>query len=158
MHFNIMEKIWTEFIFFIGISTDADVQSNDLIEINRIIKEKKVPAVFVESTINPKIMQGIQSENKIKIGGKLFADSLGDEHSEGSTYINMIKHNTDVIVSALSTDELFNSDSNNATNSKWIIPFLIVFYIVSIISLILINKNKNEYYHSDQWNLCSLWS
>jgi ABC-type Zn uptake system ZnuABC Zn-binding protein ZnuA len=124
----------------LGISTDADVQSNDLIEINRIIKEKKVPAVFVESTINPKIMQGIQSENKIKIGGKLFADSLGDEHSEGSTYINMIKHNTDVIVSALSTNELFNSDSSNATNSKWIIPFLIIFYIISIISLFLINK------------------
>jgi manganese/zinc/iron transport system substrate-binding protein len=35
------------------------------------------------------------------IGGELFSDAMGEEGTEEGTYIGMVKHNVDIIVSAL---------------------------------------------------------
>lgn len=86
----------------LGTSTDAEVQTSDMIRLNKVIRESGVPAVFIESTINPKLLQQLASDNKIGVGGKLFSDSIGDEKSAAPTYIAMLRHNTDVIVAALS--------------------------------------------------------
>ncbi len=85
----------------LGTSTDADVQTGDFIRINQLIKNQKIPAIFIESTINPKLMEQLSKENKIQIGGKLFADSLDDPSNPAGTYTGMLKSNTDVITSAL---------------------------------------------------------
>lgn len=85
----------------LGTSTDADVQTSDIIRLNKIISQSKIPAVFIESTINPKLLQQLAKDNNIKVGGQLYADSLGDENSPASTYIDMLKHNTNTIVAAL---------------------------------------------------------
>jgi len=84
-----------------GISTDAEAQTSDIVRVNRVIEESNVPAIFIESTINPKMMKQIASDKKVKIGGQLFADSLGDEDSPADTYINMLMSNTNTIVDAL---------------------------------------------------------
>lgn len=84
-----------------GISTEAEAQTSDIIRVTKVIKENNVPAVFIESTINPKMLKQIAKDNKVEIGGELYADSLGDEESSGNTYINMLRSNTNTIVSAL---------------------------------------------------------
>jgi hypothetical protein len=61
-----------------------------------------VPAVFIESTINPKLLNQLARDNKISIGGSLFADSLGDSANIASTYLGMLQYNTDVITASLS--------------------------------------------------------
>src|SRR5690606_1580541 len=82
----------------LGTSTDADVRPSDIVRVQEVIRQNKVPAVFLESTINPKLLQQIATDNRIRIGGKLYSDSLGEEGSPAGTYIGMIRHNTDVIV------------------------------------------------------------
>ena len=67
----------------------------------KVIKTNKVPALFVESTINPKLLKQIAQDADIQIGGELFADSLGDKDSNAPTYLDMLKHNSDVIVKGL---------------------------------------------------------
>ena len=84
-----------------GISTDAEARVSDIQRINKVIKETNVPAIFIESTINPTMMQQIAEDNGIKIGGELFADSIGGKKSGANSYIDMLKHNTDTIVNAL---------------------------------------------------------
>jgi ABC-type Zn uptake system ZnuABC Zn-binding protein ZnuA len=86
----------------LGTSTDEEVQTSDIIRLNKVIKESAVPAVFIESTINPKLLKQLAKDNDVEIGGELYADSLGDEESTAPTYIAMLKQNTDVIVAALS--------------------------------------------------------
>ena len=104
----------------LGTSTDADVQTADIIRLNKVIKENAVPALFVESTINPKVLEQIASDHDIKIGGKLFADSLGDEASPASTYLKMMRHNTDVIVKALRrSSDAADKEAKVDTASKW---------------------------------------
>lgn len=85
-----------------GISTDAEAQTSDIMRVNEAIRKYKVPAVFIESTINPKLISQIAKDNKVAIGGQLYADSLGDEDSPADTYIHMLRHNTDIIANALS--------------------------------------------------------
>jgi ABC-type Zn uptake system ZnuABC Zn-binding protein ZnuA len=89
-----------------GISTDAEAQTSDISRVSRIIKESGVPAVFIESTINPKLLKQIAEDNGVNIGGELFSDSIGEENSEANSYLNMLRHNTDVIVGALSEGKL----------------------------------------------------
>jgi ABC-type Zn uptake system ZnuABC Zn-binding protein ZnuA len=88
----------------LGTSTDADVRTSDLIRLNEVIRESEVPVVFIESTINPKLLEQVAKDNNISIGGKLYSDSLGDEDSPADTYINMVRHNTDTIVKGLTSD------------------------------------------------------
>lgn len=85
----------------VGLSTEADVQTSDIQRVSKTIKERDIPAIFTESTINPKLLKQIASDRDIFIGGDLFADSLDEEGKPGGTYIGMLKHNTDVIVAAL---------------------------------------------------------
>lgn len=85
----------------LGTSTDAEAQTSDIVRLNKIIKSSKVPAVFIESTVNPKLLKQLAEDNAIEIGGKLFSDSIGDKDSPAPTYIDMLKYNTNTIVKAL---------------------------------------------------------
>ncbi|MEM6397075.1 MAG: zinc ABC transporter substrate-binding protein [Bacteroidota bacterium] len=85
----------------LGTSTDAEVQTDDVARLTRVIRELRVPAIFVESTINPKLLRQIATDNGVVIGGELFADSLADPVHPAGTYLGMLRHNTDQIVSAL---------------------------------------------------------
>ena len=100
-----------------GVSTDSEIKTSDVIRLNKIIEEFKVPAVFIESTVNPKFLQQLSKDNDIVIGGELFADSIGDEDSEAPTYIDMLKHNTDVIVAALTNQNTSNEFEDHEQNS-----------------------------------------
>ena len=97
-----------------GISTDAEAQTSDVMRVNEAIRKNNVPAIFIESTINPKMMKQIAKDNNVAIGGELFADSLGDEESSADTYINMLKSNTDTIVKALSSERIVSEDKEES--------------------------------------------
>ncbi len=97
-----------------GISTDVDVQTSDMVRLNKVIKSSGVPAIFMESTINPKLLKQLAADNDIVIGGELYADSIGDEDSPAPTYLDMLRHNTDVIVSALTQEKSKGEKPNDS--------------------------------------------
>ena len=65
------------------------------------IKKSGAPAIFVETTINPKQIREIAKETGVRIGGELYSDSMGPEGSAGETYIGMMRENTILIVNSL---------------------------------------------------------
>jgi len=89
----------------VGWSTGAEVGAGITPERRRkviqSIKESGAPAIFVETTINPKQIREIAKETGVKIGGELYSDSMGPEGSAGETYIGMMRENTLLIVNAL---------------------------------------------------------
>ena len=85
----------------LGTSTDAQVQTEDVNRLTNIIRDSGVPAIFVETTINPKLLRQIATDNGVIIGGNLYADSLGDPDTEAGTYRGMLTYNTRTIVAAL---------------------------------------------------------
>jgi manganese/iron transport system substrate-binding protein len=65
------------------------------------IRGHQAPAVFVETSVNPKLIREIARDAGVRIGGKLYSDSMGEAGSAGETYIGMMRENTLVIVEAL---------------------------------------------------------
>ena len=89
-----------------GISTQSEAGIEDVRQLVQFIVDRKVPAIFVESSIPKRHIQAVQEAVKakgwdVKIGGELFSDALGAPDSEGGTYLGMIKHNVTEIVGAL---------------------------------------------------------
>jgi manganese/zinc/iron transport system substrate-binding protein len=89
-----------------GISTESEAGLKD---INRIVDElvrRKIPAVFVESSVSNKnvkaLIEGAAArKHKVKIGGELFSDAMGKPGTYEGTYIGMIDHNVTTIAGAL---------------------------------------------------------
>lgn len=103
----------------VGTSTEAEAQTSDIIRLTKTIKANNIPAVFVESTINPKLLNELAKSTGVKIGGELFADSLDDPDKAAGTYIGMMQHNTNTITKALSADPAIvikTPDTNDANN------------------------------------------
>ena len=65
------------------------------------IRSFGVPAIFVETSVNPRLMREIAKESGVFIGGELYSDSMGEVGSSGETYIGMMRENVVTIVSAL---------------------------------------------------------
>lgn len=88
----------------LGTSTDAEAQTADVMRVQKVIAETGVPSVFIESTINPKLLRQIAEDNGVEIGGELFSDSLGELGGDGETYLEMLRHNATTISYALKGD------------------------------------------------------
>ena len=89
-----------------GISTVAEAGAADIQALARLIVENEIPAVFVESSVPHRYIEALQEAVgargfRVKIGGSLFSDAMGDPGTPEGTYIGMVRHNVDVIVSAL---------------------------------------------------------
>ena len=89
-----------------GISTQSEAAIADIRQTADLIVERNVPAIFVESTINPRTIQAVveaarQAGQQVEIGGQLFSDAMGDAGTAGGTYIGMIHSNTTAISGAL---------------------------------------------------------
>lgn len=118
-----------------GMSTEAEAQTSDMIRVNKIIKESGVPAIFAESTINPKMQEQIAKQNDVVIGGELYADSLGEEGGHADTYAKMLKHNTDTIVKALKNEKPTHSHDSEKSggNNIWLYVGIGLFMLLALL-------------------------
>jgi ABC-type Mn2+/Zn2+ transport system ATPase subunit/ABC-type Zn uptake system ZnuABC Zn-binding protein ZnuA len=126
----------------LGTSTDAAVQIGDLQNLISVIEKNKLPAIFIESTINPKLFQQLARDLKVIIGGKLFADSLGDSDSGATTYLEMLRQNTKRIVGALTLPPgLPNEEEEGQILFLFIVGILFLTAFIWV-AVTLIRKNK----------------
>ncbi|MBY6031400.1 zinc ABC transporter substrate-binding protein [Halomonas sp. DP8Y7-1] len=89
-----------------GLSTATETGVADIRRMADKVVAQGVPAMFVESTINPRTVQAVidaaaDQGHRIAIGGQLYSDAMGDENTPEGTYIGMLKSNTEQIVAAL---------------------------------------------------------
>jgi ABC-type Zn uptake system ZnuABC Zn-binding protein ZnuA len=88
-----------------SFDTAAELSGADLRELVAKVKAAKVKAIFSEVELPPKTAETVGEEAGVKvIAGEeaLYGDGLGPAGSGGATYLGMMKHNTETIVSALS--------------------------------------------------------
>ncbi len=89
-----------------GISTASEFGLQDLQELVDLIVEREVKAVFIESSVPTRsieaLIEGCKAKgHAIEIGGELFSDAMGAPGTLEGTYIGMITHNVETIVSSL---------------------------------------------------------
>ncbi len=89
-----------------GISTESEAGTADVQALATFIVERKIPAIFVESSVPPKYIEAVQAAAEargfnVKVGGSLYSDALGNPGSSAGTYAGMVRSNIDTITSAL---------------------------------------------------------
>ena len=92
-----------------GVSTESEA---GVLDINRLVDflvERKLPAIFVESSVNAEniqaVIEGAASRGvTVRVGGELFSDAMGNAGTYEGTYIGMLDHNATLITRALGGD------------------------------------------------------
>lgn len=89
-----------------GISTETEAAVKEINELVDYITEKKIKAVFVESSVSERnvraLVEGCKSRgHDVVVGGELFSDAMGKDGTPEGTYVGMVRHNVHTIVNAL---------------------------------------------------------
>jgi len=89
-----------------GLSTATEAGVQDVQKLSAFIIDRKVKAIFVESSVPKRTIEALQAAVKSKgheviIGGTLYSDALGNAGTAEGTYIGMFEYNVDTIVNAL---------------------------------------------------------
>jgi manganese/zinc/iron transport system substrate-binding protein len=89
-----------------GISTVGEAALSSMTRLTEFLSQRRVPAIFVESSVSPKAIQRVALDAGIRVGGQLYSDSLGPPGAapdgfDPSTYEGMVRHNVRTLVAAL---------------------------------------------------------
>ncbi|MEO1584305.1 MAG: zinc ABC transporter substrate-binding protein [Planctomycetota bacterium] len=89
-----------------GVSTESEAGVRDIARIAQLLVDRKVSAVFVESTVSARSVQAVIAGARAKghdvsLGGELFSDAMGEAGTYEGTYIGMIDHNVTTIARSL---------------------------------------------------------
>lgn len=89
------------FIAPVGVNTDAEPSAAGMGRIIKQIRHDKIPAVFMESISDSRLLERIRQESGAKIGGTLYSDALSKANGPASTYLDMMRHNARSLAKAL---------------------------------------------------------
>ncbi len=89
-----------------GISTASEAGLGDVQSLADFITERRIPAMFVESSVPPRTIEAVQAAVRargfaVAIGGQLHSDAMGSPGTPEGVYPGMIRHNIRTIVRAL---------------------------------------------------------
>ena len=90
----------------LGVSTASEAGTSDVKELAHFIAERRVPAIFVETSVPPRYVQALKEAVEaqgfaVEIGGTLFSDSLGDQGTPAGTYVGTVRANVETIATSL---------------------------------------------------------
>ncbi|WP_422356752.1 metal ABC transporter solute-binding protein, Zn/Mn family [Roseivirga pacifica] len=89
-----------------GISTLSEFGLKDRVDLINFIVDRKIKAVFVETSVSQKNINAIvegckQKGHDVVIGGSLFSDAMGATGTPEGTYEGMVRANVKTIVESL---------------------------------------------------------
>ncbi|MFT6995425.1 MAG: manganese/zinc/iron transport system substrate-binding protein, partial [Maribacter sp.] len=89
-----------------GLSTATEAGVQDVQNLAKLIIDKKVQAIFVETSVPKRTIEALQQAVlskgfEVEIGGTLYSDALGNEGTAEGTYLGMFQYNVNTIVEAL---------------------------------------------------------
>jgi zinc/manganese transport system substrate-binding protein len=85
-----------------SLSTQAQPSAKDVQKLVDQIKSEGVEAIFPEASLSKKLEQAISREAGAKVGGQLWADTLGPKGSSGATYLGAIRANAATLADGMS--------------------------------------------------------
>ena len=82
-------------------STQAQPSSADLARLAADVRRAGVRTIFPESSVSPDVERALAEEAGVELGPPLYADALGEEGSDGDTYLKSMAFNARAIAEGL---------------------------------------------------------
>lgn len=79
----------------------ADPSAAQIAAIIETIRREQVPAIFAENILNPQLTEQVAREAGVRVVPTLFTDALGEQGSDGESYLQMMRSNVTKIVESL---------------------------------------------------------
>lgn len=86
------------------VSPSSEPSARDIAALEDSIREFSVPAVFTESTVNPKLAEQVAQDTGVKLVA-LYSGSLSEPGGGAETYILLMRYDVSAIVEALKVKE-----------------------------------------------------
>lgn len=87
-----------------GVNTKAEASAEAVGRLTRQIKREKVQALFFENIANPRLIEQIGREAKVKVGGRLYSDALSPPGGEADSFVKMYRLNITRLIEAMKRD------------------------------------------------------
>ncbi len=84
-----------------GVSTETEASAGDVAALIGQIRAQHVTAIFFENVSDPRLIEQIARETGVRPGGELFSDALSEPDGPAPTYAAMMRHNVDLLASAM---------------------------------------------------------
>ena len=84
-----------------GPDADAETSAQQLAALIQKIKGAKVPAIFAETSVNPKWIEQVAGETNVKVVHDLHIGSLGEVGQPNGTYLGFFRADVEKIAEAL---------------------------------------------------------
>ncbi|KAA0976108.1 metal ABC transporter substrate-binding protein [Paeniglutamicibacter gangotriensis] len=84
-----------------AVNAEQQASPRQIVSVIEFVQENQVPAVFCESTVSDAPMQQVVQGSDAVFGGTLYVDSLSEADGPVPTYLDMIRHDSDVILEAM---------------------------------------------------------
>lgn len=105
-----------------GISTSAQAGLVEIMSMEDLVRQRRLPAIFVENSVSSATIERISGDTGARIGGKLYSDSLGRPDSNPPfpvhTWEGMLEYNVSTLVKALSPQAAVSNQSQNDHNGS----------------------------------------
>ncbi len=83
------------------VNADTEGSPRHVARVIDLVRERAVPAVFCESTANDGTARQVARESGSRLAGVLYVDSLSGPDGPVPTYLDLVRHDVDVIVAGL---------------------------------------------------------
>jgi manganese transport system substrate-binding protein len=83
------------------VNAESEVTPQRMERVIRTVRERQVPAVFCESTVDDRPQRRVAEETGARFGGVFYVDSLSQPDGPAPTYLDMLRHNAKTLVQGL---------------------------------------------------------
>lgn len=90
-----------QFIALQGVSTDAEPSPRGLARVAAQAQREGIGTVFLENMTDPWLAQSLAREAGLRVGPKLYSDSLSPLDGPAPTYLALLRYNTAELVAAM---------------------------------------------------------
>lgn len=90
-----------EFLSPQGVTTESEASADGVAKLIRQMKRQRVQALFFENIVNPRLIEQIAREAKVKVGGRLYSDALSPPGGEADSYVTMYRLNVTRLAAAM---------------------------------------------------------
>jgi manganese transport system substrate-binding protein len=83
------------------VNAESEVTPQRMERVIRTVRERQVPAVFCESTVDDRPQRRVAEETGARFAGVFYVDSLSEPDGPAPTYLDMLRHNAKTLVQGL---------------------------------------------------------
>jgi len=94
------------------VNAESQVTPRRMVNLIEVIQENDIPTIFCESTVSAKAQMEVAKTSGAVFGGTFYVDSLSAPEGPASTYIDLLRHNVQLITEGLITNATKNNESN----------------------------------------------